>query len=375
MTSFIGQWIGRYGGTNTGEAILNIDERQLFYDGVAYLIPESGALPSTVANFRFDKTTSGRFETSQVSLAPVDPATLSATTWEAIQSRFSEDMLFSQSAIVKGQIDDGTLNLEWSTDIQNVGTARLRASNASSPSELAALEIENWDDFKSVVSTYSDRRVIFRGQSKPHRLRTSFHRHKRSNLARYLHEDLPFAFKQLCASLNHVFDLRDPDQNGAFLNLLQHHGYPTPLLDWTYSPYVAAYFAFANHRRKSLRHSSENVRVFLFDQDLWKQKYIQIPLVVSPLLHVSVCDFASIKNDRTVPQQGVSMVTNIDDIESYIGSREAIDGQQYLYAFDLPVTCAKDALLDLEFMGITPGSLFPGLDGACENLKNQHFRY
>lgn len=88
---------------------------------------------------------------------------------------------------------------------------------------------------------------------------------------------------------------------------------------------------------------------------------------------MSIAEFSAIENERLIPQQAVSMVTNIDDIESYIQEVEATNGRQYLSAFDLPVRERKHVMQELSMMGITAGSLFPGLDGACEELKARNF--
>ena len=62
-------------------------------------------------------------------------------------------------------------------------------------------------------------------------------------------------------------------------------------------------------------------------------------------------------------------MTNIDDVESYIRRRETERGTTYLTAIDIPVSERRRVMQELQYMGITAGALFPGLDGACEELR------
>jgi len=102
-------------------------------------------------------------------------------------------------------------------------------------------EMKPWDEYKKHVGFLSEGGYIFRGQREPWKLRTTFHRRKRYDLWRFSNEDIPKLHLRLVGGTKHVFNLRDAQEYGAFLSLTQHHGFPTPLLDWTYSSYVAAF--------------------------------------------------------------------------------------------------------------------------------------
>lgn len=84
-------------------------------------------------------------------------------------------------------------------------------------------------------------------------------------------------------------------------------------------------------------------------------------------------EFIAIDNPRLVPQQAVTTVTNIDDIEAYILECEATTNETYLQAIDIPAIHREEAMRDLRFMGITAGSMFPGIDGVCEELRETNF--
>ena len=104
-----------------------------------------------------------------------------------------------------------------------------------------------------------------------------------------------------------------------------------------------------------------------------KRDYQQHLHLATAELHLSIGEFMAIENERMIPQQAISTVTNIDDIESYISIYEQASTKTYLQAFDLPLKERDKVIQELRFMGITAGSMFPGLDGACKELKDRNF--
>ena len=368
----IGQWIGHYSGSNNGLIIVNIDESDTNYQGIAYLHDGESYLPSSAAEFQTaDKN--NVFEIDSI-VYPINSQNGAVGTWESLKGLFNPDLIFPKTARVSGKLENNELSLSWTTDIGTYGSCKLKKSAVETPSELPTKQM-TWDAFKKHIITLERSKFIFRGQRKPWRLRTSFHRHSRTNLYKFLQEDIQVLHKHLSARTEHVFDLDKPNENGAFFNLVQHHGYPTPLLDWSHSPYVAAFFAYRGLTKEAVQKAPNDfVRIHVFNHLDWKRDFTQEMNLLTSRLHFSVCEFLAIENERMIPQQGISSLTNVDDIESYIQFQEHQQSKSYLTAIDLPVAERQLVTEELQYMGITAGSLFPGLDGSCEEIKQKLFR-
>jgi len=141
------------------------------------------------------------------------------------------------------------------------------------------------------------------------------------------------------------------------------------MLDWSYSPFVAAYFAYEQAEREG-----SAPRIFIFDQTSWNDRYGKASLIVDPAPNqLVVIESMGVANPRHAPQQAISTVTNVADVEAFIRKREQEDGQTYLTACDLPVDSRPQIMRELELMGITYGSLFPGLDGICRDMRDRLF--
>ena len=362
-----GQWIGKTKGDSEGKIIINIDDLGEYYGGVSYFFPDNNKLPASAALFKTkDKKAKSEFEAET---RPINPKTGFPCQWEDIEKLYPS-ITHSKKAdgIIHLKENELYLNAKTDTDI------RMECNIVKKPHKIyseVSGDIKSWEGYKSLVSKLSRHKNLFRGQEEPWKLKTSFHRKSRYDLLRFMDIDIPHLHRNLCARTSHVFNLGIPNEYGAFLNLVQHHGYPTPLLDWTYSPYVAAFFAFKDVPKNEA--SEGHVRIFIFDNEKWRKDWIQLLTLETAGLHLSIMEFLAIDNERLIPQQSVTTVTNIDDIESYIKEKETENKCSYLTAINISVSERNEVMQQLSFMGITSGSMFPGLDGACEGLKEKMF--
>lgn len=134
---------------------------------------------------------------------------------------------------------------------------------------LTEVKLHTWENFEAEITTLFDTVRKKRAETEMHVSRPLFRGHANASwkldttLERYTSQqysmrDYYYLIRgvrpavesytekhwNLSEEYNFKEDVPGPPLGYEFMIYLRHHGFPSPLLDWTRSPYVAAYFAF-----------------------------------------------------------------------------------------------------------------------------------
>jgi hypothetical protein len=151
---------------------------------------------------------------------------------------------------------------------------------------------------------------------------------------------------------------------GDYLAYLRHHGFPSPLLDWTKSPYIAAYFAMVNAPQKEV----EEVSVFAYLQSGHKVVDTEVPVIQFPLGKNVVT------HKRHYLQQSMyTICTQRREASHFYANHENVvsrneDRQDSLWRINIPISQRPEFLSKLEAMNINSFSLFETEDKLMEHL-------
>jgi len=243
--------------------------------------------------------------------------------------------------------------------------------------DLKRINKYTWENYKSYFTDIANSNIkfLYRGHSDERwNLVSTFHREAPKSdidLNYYITSILPDVHHYISDIINEDFDFLNKNHLEIFLSMIQHHGFPTPLLDWTFSPYIGAYFAFREVDEVSP--TSDYVKVFIFNYELYKHNFSQPTDILQPEPFISVIRPVARHNPRIIPQDCAFTITNVKDMGDQI--RKLEDESQKLFLAEITMSVKEKvvALRDLDFMGINEQSLFPGLDGRCRSLKKRYF--
>jgi len=217
---------------------------------------------------------------------------------------------------------------------------------------MLVINIKSWEEFKSryrsILSIknrlYRDNSFLFRGQMNSEwKINSSFDRqgfeiNKHSDLLNYFESNLRIHQHPLIEKQNYNIELLT-----AFA---QHSGLPTRLIDWSKSPYIAAFFAFSdviqnNFKGRLCSIYALNKNSIDIKKDKKGLQFIEIPYDnINKRLSNQLGQFTLSKHDEN----------NLEDYLYRIGVE--YKNNDSIWKFNIPISCINDALLDLDLMNI-----------------------
>ncbi|MDE3042662.1 MAG: FRG domain-containing protein [Nitrospirota bacterium] len=244
------------------------------------------------------------------------------------------------------------------------------------------IDLAWWEDFeKTVSSIFAEWQMLkdekryepwvtprFRGHSDADwKLETSLERFtKKSELEAESYDKMIRAVRPAVISITgKSWDLPECENHPVpedyeFMTYLRHHGFPSPLLDWTRSPYVAAFFAFRSEEKRK----DKKVAIYSYVENFVPPEGFNSQ---APTIHGLGPYIVTHKRHYAQQCEYTICKKRTDDRYVYSSHETAFQGTKYT----LPVSDREKVLKQLHRMNVTAFSLFGNEETLMETLAYQ----
>lgn len=155
--------------------------------------------------------------------------------------------------------------------------------------------------------------------------------------------------------------LREKNQF-ILLAVAQHHGLRTRLLDWTFSPLAALFFAVENEQN----HNKDGALIGYQPDPTFNNFPDNCKSPFDENLHDFHFIFCPDISPRISAQSGI--------FQLFKHPTEDFSNAYSLMKFKIPAAAKKRIKEELETLGITYRTMFPGLDGICGSINYNKLR-